>query len=42
MGTGLLVPSITATLEVETIVSNPANISTVSTEKAIIHPGGFG
>jgi hypothetical protein len=29
MGTGLLVPSITATLDIETIVSNPANISLV-------------
>jgi hypothetical protein len=29
MGTGLLVPSITATLQFETIVSNPSNIGQV-------------
>jgi hypothetical protein len=36
MGTGLAVPSITSTLQIETIVSNPSNILPVK-EIQLIH-----
>ena len=41
MGTGLAVPSITSTLQIETIVSNPSNILPVRLIR-LIHFPGFG